>query len=102
MNTLTVDTYVIENRKIESVNIDLGDMKVLADGEEPKAGHRIFRILNSTDGDKRLVWNSRIFEEIKAAKKMFNKLLKSSLRPFKVDPSGKKTPEIMTSKGRVW
>jgi hypothetical protein len=63
-------------------------------GERPK-GH-IFRILNSKDGDKRVVWNSLSLAEIQDAKRMFDDLVAKGLVPYRVDESARRTPEVMS------
>jgi hypothetical protein len=55
----------------------------------------IFRILTE-DGDKRLTWNRNTLAEIRDAKQKFNELVGEGMVPYKVDPSGNKTPEAMT------
>ena len=72
------------------------NLKVLSPEDSIPDGSVIFRIINSKDGDKRIVWNASFIKEIADAKSMFNELIAQGLVPYKVDPSGDKTPEIMT------
>ena len=65
---------------------------------DPQPGHnRTFRVLSTLAGDERLTWDNRILAEIQAAKKLFMDLVSKGLKPYKVDPSGKKTAEILDS-----
>ncbi len=56
---------------------------------------RCFRIMSPTDGDKRIIWNSRVLEERQAAKAMFMDLLSKGMRPFKVGIDGEASSEEM-------
>ena len=61
----------------------------------PISGHMLFRIINQKDGDKRIVWNSKVLQEITHAKDLFNELLAEGLVPHRVDPLGKQTDTVM-------
>lgn len=64
----------------------------------PQPNHnRTIRVLSTLTGDERLTWDNRILAEIQAAKKLFMDLVAKGLKPYKVDPSGKKTAEILDS-----
>jgi hypothetical protein len=72
-------------------------MRVLEEGEAvPDQCPLVFRIIDQKDGDKRIVWDSNDFSEIVDAKAMFDKLIEEGMIPYRVDPSGKRTPEVMT------
>lgn len=75
--------------------ISLGTLRV-ADGPIP-AHLSLFRILHQDDGDKRIVWDSMNLSEIIDAKQMFNELIEAGMTPYRVDLSGKRTPEVMTT-----
>ncbi len=47
------------------------------------------------DGDKRVIWNCRVIQEIRAAKDMFLNLIKQGMMPFKVGRDGKRSSERM-------
>jgi hypothetical protein len=65
---------------------------------DPQPGHnRTIRVLSTLAGDERLTWDNRILAEIQAAKKLFMDLVAKGLKPYKVDPTGKKTAEILDS-----
>ena len=96
MNTVSITTIEIEGKHLENVELEVPDnLKVLEEGDTLSKYHHIFRVINQKDGDKRLVWDSRSLPEINDARDMFNKLVEKHLRPYKVDPKGKKSPEIM-------
>lgn len=65
------------------------------DDPEPPAGHGVFRILTAQDGDRRVVWNRFVLEEIRAARNMFLDLVKKGLVPHKVGTGGKPTSEVI-------
>lgn len=56
---------------------------------------RIFRIMTPSEGDKRVIWNSRNIAEIADAKKMFLDLIKQGMIPFRVGLDGKQSSERM-------
>lgn len=64
-------------------------------GARPDEHHGVFRILHPEFGDERLTWDSRDFEQIKAAKKMFLDLIKKGLKPFMVGRDGKVSSKAM-------
>jgi len=71
------------------------ELRILDDGEQPPAGAGIFRVMTPQDGDKRVVWE-RTLAEIREAKKLFVKLVKEGLTPYRVDAeSGRATAEVM-------
>jgi len=77
--------------------IDVPDtLRFLEDGETVPPGHCIMRIVNQKDGDKRVVWDSRDMRQIADAKETFDKLVAEGLVPYRVDPQGRKTPEVMS------
>jgi hypothetical protein len=72
-------------------------MRVLESDESPPEDCRLmFRIIDPKDGDKRIVWDSTNFQEIVDAKEMFDSLIEGGMIPYCVDPTGQRTPEIMT------
>ncbi len=89
---------------LEAPIIDMGNLKtkitvppelrVLEDDVAPP-GHGMFRILTAKDGDKRVVWNSAILQEISAARKMFMDCVHEGLVPYRVGADGKATSQVM-------
>lgn len=73
----------------------LTSLRALATGHNKRKVEHQFRILNSKDGDKRVIWDSLNLEEIRDAHKFFNELVDKGMVPYKVDPKGKKTAEVM-------
>ena len=65
------------------------------ESEAEASDMRCFRIMTSTDGDKRVGWCRRIINEIKAAKEMFLDLIKQGMVPYKVGINGQASAEIM-------
>lgn len=79
-------------------NIDLEiplSLKVLDGGQTKPQNHCVFRIINQKDGDKRIVWNSGIIEEIDDAKSMFDSLVEKGFVPYQVGSSGKRASSAM-------
>lgn len=60
----------------------------------PKQG--IFRILNQKDGDKRLVWDAELIEQVNEAKKTFLRLLEKGFLAYAIDPNGSRRTKPMT------
>lgn len=94
---LTAEDRVIEIRgagKI-SCNVSVPErLQILGDGDKPK-GNRCFRIMTPRDGDKRVVWDSRDFDQINDAKSMFDECVAQGLVPYKVGTDGRATSEVM-------
>ena len=79
-----------------NIDISIPEKLSVIEGEESKPkGFGMFRIINQKDGDKRVVWNGDILDEISDAKEMFDDLVVQGLVPYRVDSRGKKSPEIM-------
>jgi hypothetical protein len=79
-------------------NIELeipSSLKVLDGGQSKPEKHSVFRIINQKDGDKRVVWNSRVIEEIDDAKVMFDSLVEKGFVPYRVGDAGKKSASAM-------
>lgn len=71
-------------------------LRILDDPKErAPEGHGIFRIMTPKDGDKRVVWDSRSFEQIQEAKAMFDECVAQGLVPYRVGVDGKATSEVM-------
>lgn len=79
----------------ENVDIPEG-VRRLPDGESPKRGHVVFRILDPETGDERLTWDPSSLLELQAAKRLFLDLVKKGLEPFRVGVDGKATSEAMS------
>ncbi|MCK9459560.1 MAG: hypothetical protein M0R80_07970 [Proteobacteria bacterium] len=89
-----VDVPVIQGSNLKA-QIEIPETLQVVQDAKPPRGYGMFRILNSKDGDKRVVWNSDVLAEIRDAKKMFDDLVASGLVPYKVGDRGQRTPEIM-------
>jgi len=79
-------------------NIDLeipSSLRTMEDGESKQIGFGVFRIINQKDGDKRIVWNANILDEIQDAKELFNKLIAEGFIPYCVNSLGKRITSIM-------
>jgi hypothetical protein len=97
MNTFQeyVDAPVVKNSNvIEKIGIP-DTLRILKDGETPKKGQHIFRILTAKDGDKRVVWDSRDINQIEDAKAMFDECVAKGLVPYWVGTNGRATSEVM-------
>jgi hypothetical protein len=78
----------------EEVEVPEG-ITLMPPGFEVQSHHRVFRILDPAKGDERLVWDSRNFIDIKAAREMFISLIKKGLKPFRVGLNGQASAEVM-------
>jgi len=62
----------------------------------PPKGFGAMRVMTPKDGDKRVVWDSGSFAQIRDAKETFDKLVAEGLVPHRVGLGGKQSSEIMT------
>ena len=83
----------ILNLRVEE-SIDLPDGFRVLEKDEPQTGDRCWRIL-SHSGDDRIVWDSGSLADISGALKLFKQMIDKGLKPFRVDASGKRSPEEM-------
>jgi len=93
-----LETNVIEFGNLKT-KIEVPPELTILGGDEvmevaPK-GHGMFRIMTAKDGDKRVVWNCAVLQEISAARKMFMDCVKEGLVPYRVGTDGKPTSEVM-------
>lgn len=93
MSAADREIYTIENGK-QSVTIP-EELNILQDGENPQPNQICWRFLSQKDGDKRVVWDAHSIPEINAAKDMFQDLVSQGMTPYRVDPNGKASPEVM-------
>lgn len=93
MNSITL-TLVQNTRLAEQVELPPG-ISVMGQNFAVQPYHRVFRILDPKRGDERLVWDSRNFSDLKAARQMFIEFIKKGLTPFRVGLNGKATAEVM-------
>lgn len=90
-----IEVPIIKNSNVAG-KIGIPDsLRVLQDGEVPKKGQHVFRILTVKDGDKRIVWDNRDINQIEDAKKMFDECIIAGLVPYCVGTNGKATSEVM-------
>lgn len=76
--------------------LDAGMLACMASAADAEVSDmRCFRVMTPADGDKRLVWCSRVIAEIKAAKKMYMGLIGEGMVPYKVGVSGKASAVVM-------
>ena len=64
--------------------------------DKPDFGFGAIRVMTPKDGDKRIVWDSRVFAQIQDAKEMFDKLVLQGLVPYLVGLAGKASSEVMS------
>lgn len=95
-------TKVDRNIKINIVGaltIDLPIPEGLTILEDPKETapkhHGCIRVPTPKDGDKRIIWDNRSYEQICQAKDTFDRLVQEGLIPYRVGTGGKATSEIM-------
>lgn len=91
---MIMDVPVVQGSNLKA-QIEIPDTLQVVDCTKPPRGCGMFRILNSTDGDKRIVWNADRLVEIRDAKKMFDELRASGLEAYMVGDSGQKTTQVM-------
>jgi hypothetical protein len=63
--------------------------------ETPPAGFGCFRVMTPKDGDKRVVWDSQDFSQIREAKEMFDELVAEGLCPYRVGTNGRASSDVM-------
>lgn len=63
--------------------------------EVPPVGHGCFRIMTPNDGDKRVIWDSGDFAQIREAKEMFDELIAEGLVPYRVGTNGQASADVM-------
>lgn len=96
--TTTLEAPVIRVGNIPgnmTVEIEVPECLSILEGSTPPKGCGMFKILTKEDGDKRVVWDSTVMQEIIAAKEMFDKLVAQGLVPYRVDQGGKATEQVM-------
>ena len=94
--TIRITAKSIGKASDEAIDVDIPEsLGMLDDAHAAPDGCGMFRILTPQDGDKRVVWDSRDLRQINDAKDIFNDLVEEGLRPYRVDPSGRRSPEIM-------
>ena len=83
--------------ELSSLKINIPDILGVIDNptDRPSAGFGCFRIMTPKDGDKRVIWDSRDFNQIREAKKMFDELIVEGLVPYKVGRNGRATSEVL-------
>ena len=93
--TVKITTCKVGNASVEK-DIPIPDgLSVQEDGQERQSFQGMFTILNKTDGDKRVVWDSQSLREISDAKEMFVTLVEEGMRPYRVGPNGEMTDVVM-------
>jgi len=78
-----------------TVEIEVPECLSITENPTPPKGCGLFKILTKDDGDKRVVWDSGVMQEIHAAKEMFDKLVQEGLVPYRVGGGGKATDQVM-------
>ena len=94
MTTEYVDVPILQG-SVLTVPVAIPKPLRVLDGVEPPPKHGMFHIMNPRDGDKRIVWDSNSLAEIRAAKQMFDDLVKQGSQPFHVGTGGKATAKKM-------
>ena len=90
----SVEVQLFENTVLTAqVPIPEG-LRVVEDAVPPQ-GYGMFHIMNSKDGDKRVIWNAQSLAEIQSAKRMFDDLKAQGLTPFRVGARGKASANEM-------
>lgn len=75
------------NRTVDTI-LEVADDSTIGKFEHNKS-FGIFRILDQTDGDKRLVWNRLSMADISEADRMFKQFMSEGLSPYRVGGDGK-------------
>ena len=95
MMSATIEVNPLKGSNIKNNIVVPKSLKFLSDGEKPKPGQHLFRIMTAKDGDKRVVWDCRDLDQIADAKEMFDACIEEGLVPYRVDFNGKVTSEVM-------
>jgi hypothetical protein len=81
---------------VTNVDIPVGGLRELKDGEEPQPGDILVIVLTPKWGDKRLVWNKWNLGEVAEMRQRFAELLNEGMIPY-ITEDGKKTGKIARS-----
>ena len=93
----SLEVVAVKNSNIKAKIQIPESLQILDDPyAKPAIGCGIFRVMTAKDGDKRVVWDSRDFNQITEAKAMFDELVAAGQVPYRVDAAGRATPEITT------
>ena len=95
MSTVEVAFIKAGDHICTSVPVQIPDELAIQENIEPPLNCGVFRILTAKDGDRRVVWNRLVLDEIRAAKQMFLDLIEKGLVPHRVSTDGKPTSEVM-------
>ena len=95
MTTLAVPVVRVANKLGAAVEIEIPDSLLVQNANETSEMDRVFRVMTADDGDKRVVWDSRVLQQIRDAKEMFVNLVKQGLVPYNVGVDGKATDQVM-------
>lgn len=76
--------------------IPLGNLKTLADRETTPPGFALWRVLTASDGDKRIVWDTTDFAQMRDAKELFDQCIAAGMVPYICDDQGRPTGEVMS------
>ena len=96
--TTTLETPVIRVGNVPgnaTVEIEVPECLSITEDPTPPKGCGVLKILTKDDGDKRVVWDSAVMQEIHAAKAMFDRLVQEGLVPYLVGNGGKATDQVM-------
>jgi hypothetical protein len=78
-----------------TVQVPIPEPLRVLDGAVPPPKHGVLHIMNPKDGDKRIIWDSSSLAQIRAAKEMFDRLVKEGLEPYCVGVGGKASVKKM-------
>lgn len=99
MSTLTEDKSVIVINPMHTASVEVeipSNLRVWGDTTRNlPPGHKLFRVINQKDGDKRIVWDSHSLAEINEAKRLFDNLVEQGMTPYAVDPQGKRSATVL-------
>ena len=93
----TIDIAVIQagTHTCTTLPLQVPDILTTQQDPTPPPNCGMFKVLTAQDGDRRIIWNRLILDEIRAAKKMFLDLVDKGLVPYKVGTGGRPSADIM-------
>ncbi len=92
MTTFSVSGISVGKKPSKIKNdIIVEHMSVLGDKEELPKKHGLIRILHQEYGDKRLMWDTENFTQIREAQEIFKKLIAQGFVPYIIGRDGEPT-----------
>ena len=89
---MRVSPFAVGNKPSKiTTDIPLNTVQVLEDQKELPSGHGLIRILHQDYGDKRLMWDTKDFTQVREAQEIFKKLIGDGFVPYLIGRDGEPT-----------